>query len=469
MSGEDRTGVYGELLGRGSLYTVATALQISSTVLVVPIVTRLLDPDAYGEIALALVVLQLGGIVAAVGIPGAITRLHFEGAEGPSRASGLVWLSALVAVVITTLLDVTGSRWIGILGLTEYSTVIRLAVWAIPFLVTARAAQSVFRARARPWRFVTVSGILSLGANGLGLILILGDPTAQTYLLGVLIGTAAAALAAVAMLRQRIALEGSSSRLALQIGAPTVAHGIALYALSAGDRVVIQAVLGLESVGRYQSAYLAGALGISLLVGLNNAWAPIIHGADAARRWEVLTSTTLVVVRVGALLAMGLALVAPIGMRVFVPASYGPDELADVVAVVAASSVAYAVYLAAVHILFQEKRTRSLAFVTPLTAAINLGLNFILIDRLGLIGAALATVLSYAILAGLMHLAARRLVALAWPWREIGLWAGSTGVVAWTSVTTPLSSAYLAIRVALAVALGVYLILVSRSLIGSDR
>ena len=458
--------VYSQLLSRGSVYAIATAFQISSTLIIVPIVTRILSADSYGQLALALVVVQIGGVFAALGIPGAITRLHFDEGVDIRRTTGLVWISAAIAVPISLGLDATGDSWIVVIGLSEYSDAIRLAVWCIPFMVAARAAQAVFRARGRAGQFVTVAGILSLGANAVGLGMAAGEPSPDTYMLGFLFGCVIAAVVAIALLGARPVADRSLTRTALAVGLPTVAHGLALYALSAGDRVVIQALLGSSAVGRYQSAYLAGALTISLLVGLNNAWAPLIHGAEPEARWSLLAETTGTVVKVAAFLGLGMALVAPVVMRVFVPPEYGRDELADVVAVVAASTVAYATYLAAVHVLFQKKRTLSLMVITPLTAAANIGLNFSLVAWWGLLGAAVATVLSYIALAAAMQLRARRLAPVNWPWPTIARWGVLTFVAVALLVALPNGTFYEIGRAVSGGALGLYLLRDVRSLLG---
>ena len=73
-----------------------------------------------------------------------------------------------------------------------------------------------------------------------------------------------------------------------------------MFALSAGDRVVIERFEGIEQVGRYQVAYLIGSLGILLLNALNSAWSPIIYGAGDDR-WSILRRTSGIVHEMAAL------------------------------------------------------------------------------------------------------------------------------------------------------------------------
>ena len=62
------------VLGRGLLYTVGTAAPVLSNAIITPFVTRLLGPHDYGVVATALVVIQVGMIIAGLGMGAAITR-----------------------------------------------------------------------------------------------------------------------------------------------------------------------------------------------------------------------------------------------------------------------------------------------------------------------------------------------------------------------------------------------------------
>jgi O-antigen/teichoic acid export membrane protein len=92
-----------------------------------------------------------------------------------------------------------------------------------------------------------------------------------------------------------------------------------------------------------------------------------------------------------------------------------------VVALVALAGVPWAIYLAMSQVMFWERRTKPLLWVTPSAAVVNLILVVILLPPFGLEGAAAATCLAMIAQAGLAARAARSMADVPWPWREIAL------------------------------------------------
>jgi O-antigen/teichoic acid export membrane protein len=242
---------------------------------------------------------------------------------------------------------------------------------------------------------------------------------------GITAGTAVAATVGVArtgVLRAGVAGVREVKK-GLAIGLPILPHGLAVYMLASVDRILIAAILGLAATGRYQVAYAVGGLGVALVTALNQAWLPVVLGAERESRWEILTATSRVVNLIAACVAIGLALLAPLGLLIAAPASYGRGSLVPVAAIVAFSAVPYATSGTYFQVVFVEGRTAVMALAAPLAAALNIALNAALLPAIGLLGAAVATAAAYAVLPGVVALRARRMV----PLPE----AGRDAVVAW--------------------------------------
>ena len=81
------------MLGRGSVYTIATVIQLGAGILTIPILTRIVDPEQYGTITAALVVQAVLANLTAFGMPNAISRTFFrrhgpDGRPGTRRRNG---------------------------------------------------------------------------------------------------------------------------------------------------------------------------------------------------------------------------------------------------------------------------------------------------------------------------------------------------------------------------------------------
>jgi O-antigen/teichoic acid export membrane protein len=333
---------------------------------------------------------------------------------GPQSAQRLVVATVGLAAAAALVADLTGPLWAPLLSL-GYSGVLRLAVWAAAAAAVVLACQALLRAEDRPWSFLSVAVVASVGGQGVGLVLLaVGHATPSAYMAGLAIGTAAGAF--LGLVLSGSIVSGIPNRVelrrALSLGLPLIPHSLAVFLLVSADRVAISHILGLGDVGRYQVAYAIGGLGVSLITALNQAWIPLLLGTSEEQRWDVLAATSRAVHHFAAIVASGLAIVAPLAMLVAAPASYGRGELASVSAVVAFSILPYATGATFLHGVFLEGRTKMMAVAAPLAVVVNVAVNLALLPSTGLMGAAVATVLAYAFLAAFVAWASRRIVHL---------------------------------------------------------
>ncbi|MGH3803256.1 MAG: lipopolysaccharide biosynthesis protein, partial [Pseudonocardiaceae bacterium] len=366
------------------------------------------------------VVTNLLGLLFTVGLPSVITREYFR-AGGERSARVISGIAAAIAVMLGLLAVATGPLWGA--SLSGYDAALLLGtVTAVTFsLVTT--GQALLRAKNRAGRFVLVVIVNVVGGQLAGLAAIgIFDPTAGNYLAGVAGGSLCGALLSLFWARPTRPHGDDRTQLRgwFAIALPTVPHAAALYLMTAGDRFVVEVQRGPQEVAAYSLAYLVGALGITLVAAANNAWAPLIYGAADERRWRLLASTTRDMVQLGALLAGGLALTAPLALWIVAdPSKYDIAELTPVVALTALATVPYVLYLASAHVLFWTGRTAALLWVTPLAAVANLGAKALVLPWGGFVGASLATVGAYGLLALLIGGVRRKLAEVIWSGRTL--------------------------------------------------
>ncbi len=396
-------------------------MQLGAILVATPIVTRLLGPAEFGVVATAMVVSQLLLLGVGLGLPAIATREYYnESAGGLAHARSIVAVSCWIAVPVAATVFAAGAAWGEQAGFGEFGPALQLAVLSAVPGTAYLGAQGIFRALDQAGRFVLLVAIVAGGghASGLGLVLLGGGATA--YIAGLAAGYMVGAVVGLTLAHVNLLSLPSWRQLVAAVGIalPAVMHAMALFVLVAGDRIIIDMVLGPDQTGRYQVAYGIGAMGITVVAAFNNAWAPLIYAGTEASRWLVLATTTRLAQRLAVPIAGGLAIAGPFALLVMAPDSYDPLSLAPVTAVVAAAIFPYVVYLSAAHIVFQRGMTRPLAIVTPLIAALNIVLNLVLIPAFGLMGAAIATVVAYLGLAASLRWVGWRLVRVAWHRRD---------------------------------------------------
>jgi len=365
--------VTAEVLGRGSIYTLGTAAPVLAQLAVTPFVARLLtETTGYGQVAVALVVLQVTMILASLGLPSVITRQALLASGGIPGARSLFRRgAALTAVVIAAAAAVTPVATWAVPGTTTPTWL--LSVLAAGAFVVVENAQALLRAQDRAGAFVALSAVASLGGPLLGLVLLLGvDRTPATYLAGLAAGYLLAAGLAALQCRGPATHRPGDLGAALRMGLPVLPHLVALYLATGALVVLATARFGSAAAGRLQLAILIGVAPTVLVGALNNSWAPAVYRLPQDRRGAAVEHTAADLTVLAALAAGGVTALAPWLLRLLADARYSPDELVGAVAVVSLGSLFAVGYLANVHLVFASGRTFGLALATPTALVVGL-------------------------------------------------------------------------------------------------
>ena len=443
------------LATHGVVYVAGRVVQIGAYVAVMPLVTRQLTSADYGRVALALVVFQALAAMASFGLTSVVAwSIYEEGAAGVERAQRLLVATTAISASVVVVAHVLGPRWTSVFAVLSYSGPIPLAVWLVlPFTIQA-GASTIFQAQHRPVAFVTTTVVTTVGGQCCGLALLAVRGTPAAYLTGVLVGAVAGAVVALVLLPLRTLrpADAAAVRAAFRHGGPTVAHLLGFMVLALADRILIERMIGLEGAARYQTAYVVGSLATVLLYGLNNAWGPMIYADGEDQRWSTLVRSSVQVAWLVALVVVGVAMAAPLGLRILAPASYDLAGLSGVTVLIAAATLFDFVYLASVHVLFVTKRTGALVLVMPVAAAVNVGLNLLLLSRWGLIAAGVSTVAGYMVMAGLAGRASRKVAIVPWDLEALARPLAVILVGLGAALALPDHGPVLALRLAIAVA-----------------
>ena len=389
------------VLGRGSLYTVATAAPALAALAVLPLVTRLLSAVEYGVVAVVLVVVQVGLILLGLGLGAAVTRTAVIEAHGAERAAALVLQGAACGVVLGAVLAATGPLWgRPVLGV-PWSAAQAWAVAAAAAGSVVILVQSWLRGADRVGAYVGLGLVANLGGPLVGLVLVAAvAPRADLYAVGLAAGQAAAALAGLALLvRAPRGRRAGVLRDGLRVGLPTLPHQVSLYLAVGGLVLLATHLLGTAAGGRANIVLTIGVGGAVLVSAMNNAWAPAVYRAAPEERPAVLDDTTGRIGLLAACVGGGIALAGPWLLRFLAPAAYGPDDLVGPLAVVSAATVVSVLYLASGHLVFASGRTSGLALTTPLSVAAGLAVGGLLTPVAGLTGLASGYLAVYLLLA----------------------------------------------------------------------
>jgi O-antigen/teichoic acid export membrane protein len=268
-----------------------------------------------------------------------------------------------------------------------------------------------------------------------------------------LAATAVFSLALLPILVRNAAPAFSSTLLAqaLRFGIPKVPHGLLLQVQNLADRKILDLFVTRGEVGLYQMGYNFGQ-GVKFATSaFEPAWGPFVYaqlGHPEARRTLARVATHVFAFFAGATLA-----VAVLGgdlLALLTPGNPAFRAAAPVIPVVALAYLLHGVFLLTSIGIGIEKKARYYPVITGAAAAANVAANFALIPRLGMMGAAWATVLSYAVMAALGFTISRRLFPIPF---EGGRWLSAAATAAALYGLSALAPASLATRLAFELAL----------------
>jgi len=361
------------------------------------VLTRYLGPDDYGKYTLALMYMQLFGVLADVGLFTTVVR---EISKVPERTDELVGNTLALRLVLSIVVIALAAAISLFLPYDrEVRTAIVLAGAPLLFGMLTTTYVAILQSRLRMARAVigdVVGRALSLGL----VLLVVGLDLGFYWVLGAAAGGALGTLAVTWSLTRRLArvrprVEPAVWRALLAAAIP-LGMALAVNALYfRADTLIISLYEPYDQVGLYTLAYRV--LELALVVGtvfLNNTF-PVLSEAvarDAPRALRTIQASTEVCVVLGApLVAGGLAL-APQIIELA-----GGDDFQDAATplriLLAAGALAWVNGVFG-YALIARNRQASALWLNLTALAFNVGLNFLLVPRYGIVVAAIVTVAS---------------------------------------------------------------------------
>ncbi|HET7204447.1 MAG TPA: lipopolysaccharide biosynthesis protein [Steroidobacteraceae bacterium] len=398
-SSEDLPSAAGPLRKDVSAYLVAKALPGAIGLVAVTVLVRIAGVEEYGRYALLLAIATLGGVLSSTWLCQSILRMTPDGGLSAADLARVRWTYGIgsfgfAAVALT-------------LGVARSGTTdIWSAIWSGSFLIAFHlyaVELALLQAHLKSVRFAVVEVARACLMLGLPLLLsLLVRPPSH----GLLVGSALAYVGAWALLvRRRIDPDKQSSgpvpefdlgRL-LRFGMPLSAWAGASQALSVIDRYAVSHVLGDAAVGGYAAVYDVVVRGFGMaLFPITMAVHPrIMRYALAGQHWQaraVLLRAGRAHALLGALLIpAGYALKGILTERILgLPAG----EFDELVLPLLVGAFLWQSALLVHKPLEIANATRYMLVGMLLALCVAVGGNLLLVESVGLIGAALSMILS---------------------------------------------------------------------------
>ncbi len=426
------TGYLRRLATTGAAYTASSVISKLIAVALLPLYTQYLTPSDYGAAEVLITAVIAASIVIRLGIIEALLRFYYEAGEDPDAVvrtsfASLFWTTTAGLAIA---LPLAGPISELLLDRSDPGLV-RIAIFGLWVFTMFEFLLALFRLdeRAKAFFAFTVSNVLvTIPAT---VWLVVGEDEGAR---GLLLGQYATGAAFLGLLliaqRRRIGLipDWGLLRRLVRFGLPTMPAELSLYSLNFIDRVLVVRLVGLADAGLYSlSVKFAQAVNV-LVKGFQLAWPPLaysIRDDDEARRAYAVIVTWFV--SVTAFVVAGMWLFSRWIVRALAaPEFFGSYET---IGLVSTGVMLYALYLVLVVVLGRTGRTE---YNFPATAAgtlVNIGLNVALLPSMGIVGAGVSLVASYAVVLVLMYVFTQRLFRVPYEWLRLAQALGLAAAV----------------------------------------
>lgn len=404
------------------IYVLGDVLNKSIPFLMLPILTRYLTPEDYGIISVFTVLVSILAVFTGLSIHGAINVNFFKMSKDNLKVfigNCLIILniSTLIVFVVVYLLHpiilerlAIEMEWLivaVVLAFAQFLTTINLLLW-------------MAEQRPKPYSVYQISQTFTVTA--LSLLMVVGfGMNWEGQLLATAIGTFLFSVISFVFIIKRgylIFLPNKEHiKDALKFGVPLIPHQLAGWIKTGADRIVLMSILGATATGIYVVGYQMGMIIGVLVTAFNKAWSPYMfktlsNEPTMENKKKIVHFTYIYFVGI-LLFAICFAYLA----ELLIPYFLGDKFIAssEFILYFAVAFAFQGMYFMVTNYIFYVKKTHILAYVTFGTAILHISLLYLFVNTNGAIGAAQASMISFAVTFFVVWILASRVYEM--PWR----------------------------------------------------
>jgi len=398
------------------VYALGNLAKKSLGFLLLPVYTRYLSTADYGILELVSVFLQILVLLLVMGIPGALIKIYTHDCTNKNDKKSLIFtiLILLLSFNIPALCIVFRySSKISslLLGEGKYAVLIKIICVTIFCNIYITVVTSIYRAEERSKKFVVISTIhffIALLCNIY--FVVIAKMGVKGILLGNLISSLIVFFLVLPELTSQIKFAFSKKYLfkILTLSIPMIPSSLAMWIMNASDRYFLRLYSTMDELGLYSlGAKLSMTIYLFIVIPFNLAWPTIMFSIAKKKDAKKIYSQ---IFKYFIFISIFLSLiVCLISKEILIIMTTQPFWSAyRVVPFLVYSHVLFGAQNIFLMPLYLKEKMAMYPIILFISASVNLFLNFTLIPKHGMVGASLATLISFLILSGLVYYIAQR-------------------------------------------------------------
>ena len=366
--------------------------------LTIPIFTRLLEVNDFGEISLFITWSEIVSIFIGLNLSASIMRAKNQFKDDFDGFLFSILLLSFISfaffMLIFTIFNIQISSFFNI-----KSTIYIVAILNGFFLYIYKFNDNINASNFLYKRTVFFSMFRTLFSLILSLIFIMLLPI-DKYM-GRIIGIFVVNLMLFLMIivgikKQNFKFKLNYWKYALIYSLPMIAHSFAHLLLGQSDKVIINNYLGSNALGLYSFAYTIGSISLILLTSLNKSWTPWFFNQFENKNFKILIQKARDYTNFFTIITIFIIYLSPEIVVIMAPKEYSQSIM--IIPIILVSYYFQYLYTLLINIQFYLKKHYLIPLTTILTVLINIILNLWLVPIWGYESAAYTTLLAYFLL-----------------------------------------------------------------------
>lgn len=372
-----------------------------------PIFVNLLSPAAYGTVSLYSSYREILMVVFGLQTLGSISyaAVHFKDGDYNKYCSCALTISSISFVVFSAITIVLMGQVSNLLDIPQVLIPFLVVQSFGNYIVSFNSYRLIYQKKAG--QSMLISGAISLTSTALSIVLVLILRNNNGYdgywgrIIGVFAPNVLAGLILLVLqfVRARPNFSREFVKVCLIVSIPMIFHRLGQIFLSKTDIFMIDALAnGDADYKKAQVAYYSYAASMASVVGVifnafNNSWVAFLFDDYKKGDFEAIKKRSINYINIFTALVFGFLMICPEIIKWFAPGDYHIGVY--IMPILVFSSYLVFLYSFFVNIEIYHAKTIYIMFGTIAAAIINIGLNYLFIMNFGIVGAAIATAISY--------------------------------------------------------------------------
>lgn len=441
----------------------------------IPVYTRFLTPSDYGVIELLNLTSWMLGILLCMGISSAVFRFYFQYETGERDgviSSALIFIAAISTFTVTLLFLASRNISILIFKDAHYAPYLQFIFISAMFDMIDIVPSTYIRIRKKSALFVILSLIRLAFALSINIYLIVFLQMGVKGVLwsNVISSILMASITLIYTLRNvRLTFSFNKMKELLKYGFPLMPEALFVFVIHFFNRYFLQHFLTLDEVGIFSLGYRFSMI-LPFLIGQPFGLIWSTYRFEIAGRWDAKKVYARILTYYF-LITLGFCLMVSVFIKDIVHMITTPAFYAayGVVPLITLGFVFWGLGLVFDTGILIQKKTYLKTIISAIAMTVSLGLNYLLIPRIGIWGAAIASFCSFTIMSLMSFAISEKLYPIPCEWLRLAKIALAAGIAYTLSIVIQVDNAFIAMALKSSIiALFVFLLFISKFFDGGE-